>query len=237
MVPRLFIRDDDACTLDKSFRFFFDAAMERAIPVIYAVIPGRMDEDFVRFMLRAKGRTPHLLDIVQHGWMHTNHAKDETKYEFGALRPLKSQRQDITRGLQRMRSAFADSFTPVFVPPFHGYDKRTLQILTEEDFQAFSAGIPRLNISKRFIEYPAKLSFTKYNNGKPYTLNTAAEMIKMLIRAVRRDPLSGVLTHHADFTTSSSRRELIKFLDYLKTLIEKKEWRILLFSDLGENKG
>ena len=48
-----------------------------------------------------------------------------------------------------------------------------------------------------------------------------------------RASLSGVLTHHADFATASSRKELTKFMDYLKVLTVKKDWRILLFSDLG----
>jgi peptidoglycan/xylan/chitin deacetylase (PgdA/CDA1 family) len=233
MGPCFFLRDDDACTLDKSFRFFFDAAMERSIPVVYAVIPGRMDKAFIRFMRRAKDKTPHLLDIVQHGWMHTNHSADGTKYEFGASRPLKIQRVDVRLGLERMRSAFDEFFTPAFVPPYHGYDKRTLQVLGEERFSVFSAGTPRLKAYQRCTELPAKISFTDYARGKPYTVNTAAEMMEKLIKSARRAPLSGVLMHHADFTTAASRKELTKFMDYLKVLTAKKDWRILLFSDLG----
>src|SRR5262245_9543051 len=120
MSQQVFIRDDDAYTLDKSFRFFFEAAMERAIPVVYAVIPGKMDRAFIRFMRRAKDKTPHLLDLVQHGWMHANHATDGAKYEFGPSRLLKVQREDIRLGSERMREAFDEHFMPAFVPPYHG---------------------------------------------------------------------------------------------------------------------
>lgn len=232
MGPCVFIRDDDACTLDKSFRFFFDAALERGIPVVYAVIPGRMDQRFIRFMRRAKDKTPHLLDIVQHGWMHANHSRNGTKYEFGVSRPLRQQREDIRQGLQRMRSAFDDRFFPAFVPPYHGYDRRTLQVLGEEGFSLFSAGTPRLKSHQRCTELPAKVSFTDYSRGRPYAINTAAVMIEALVKNAARERLSGVLTHHADFTRAASRKELTKFLDYLKVLTAKNDWRMVLFSDL-----
>ena len=44
------------------------------------------------------------------------------------------------KGLKKMRLAFGEYFTPAFVPPYHGYDERTLQVLHEEGFQVFSAG-------------------------------------------------------------------------------------------------
>ena len=69
MSARLFIRNDDVWTLDREFRFFFDLAIDRGIPVVYAVIPGKMDQGLIRFLCRAKEKTPQLLDIVQHGWI------------------------------------------------------------------------------------------------------------------------------------------------------------------------
>ena len=55
------------------FRFLFDMAVKRGIPVVHAVIPGKIDRGAIRFLRRAKEKTPQLLDIVQHGWMHANH--------------------------------------------------------------------------------------------------------------------------------------------------------------------
>ena len=229
---RLFIRNDDVWTLDSSFRFFFDQVIDRNLPVIYAVIPGKMEKGLIRFLCRAKERKPHLLDIVQHGWMHMNHStSDVVKYEFGASRSLKLQRENIQQGLTRMHLAFGDYFTPAFVPPFHGYNERTLRILQEEGFQAFSAGSRKLKKASGLIELPAKISFSRYDKGGIST-NTATDVVEMLIKDIYRSPLSGIVTHHADFITAAFRKELTRFFDLIETLRTRKELRVLLFSDL-----
>ena len=56
---------------------------------------------------------------------------------------MRPRREDIRQGLKKMRQAFGKHFTPAFVPPYHGYDERTLQVLHEEGFQVFSAGTAR----------------------------------------------------------------------------------------------
>ena len=229
---RLFIRDDDVWTSDKNFRFFFDLAIDRSLPVVYAVIPGKMDKGLIRFLRRAKEKTPHLLDIVQHGWVHANHAANgETKYEFGTARSLKSQHEDIQQGVKHMSLAFGDHLTPAFVPPYHGYDERTLQVLDEEGFQIFSAGTRRSAVKKRFFEIPAQVSFSRYDQGKT-SIHKAIDVIGFLVKGIDRRPISGVVTHHADFTTTASRKELTRFFDLIQALRNRKEWQVLLFSDL-----
>lgn len=235
MSARIFIRNDDVWTLDREFSFFFEQAIDREIPVVHAVIPGKMDKELTRFLCHAKKEKPHLLDIVQHGWMHTNHSKVlGKKYEFGASRSLKNQREDIRQGQEKMRLAFGNYLTPAFVPPYHGYDERTLRILGEENFQMFSAGIRRPKTKQRFIELPAQISFSCYEQGRT-SIHSSQDMIGNLVRGIGRRPISGVVTHHADFKTAASRRELTRFLDFIKVLKNKKDWRVLLFSDLGRS--
>jgi hypothetical protein len=229
----IFIRNDDVWTLDREFCFFFDAAIDRGIPVVHAVIPGKMDQKLIRFLCRAKNRTPQLLDIVQHGWTHANHSVEAgTKYEFGPSRSYTVQREDIQQGLKRMRTVFGELFTPAFVPPYHGYDQRTLRALQEESFQIFSAaGSRRPSPKRRFIEMPAPVSFTRYEKGQKKIQN-AKDMVGFLARDINRRPLSGVLTHHADFSTGAFRRELTLFFDYIAALKAKEGWRVLLFSEM-----
>lgn len=231
MAQCFFIRDDDAWTLDKSFRFFFNAAIERQVPVVYAVIPGKMDKGLVRFLRRAKEKTPQLLDIVQHGWVHKNHSRTlGKKYEFGVSRSVKLQREDIQRGLKHMRLAFGDEWTPAFVPPYHGYDERTLRILEDENFWAFSVG--KSERKCRLFQLPAKISFTRYHKDGSRTLNTANGMVEMLGKSFYRQLLPGVVTHHEDFNTAVARKELIRFFDFIEKLRNKEKWRAILFADL-----
>jgi len=234
MSARLFIRNDDVWTLDRPFRSFFDMAMDHGLPVVHAVIPGKMDKGIVKFLCRAKEKKPRSLDIVQHGWMHTDHSLvPGTKYEFGVSRPLKSQRDDIEQGLKMMRKAFGEHFIPAFVPPYHGYDERTLQALDEQDFKVFSAGSRRMKVKAPMIELPARISFSCYDKDGAASINPAVEIFEMLVKGLRQQPLSGVLTHHADFKTAASRKELARFFGLVAALRDKQGCRTLLFSDLG----
>jgi hypothetical protein len=229
---RLFIRDDDVWTRDKKFRFFFDLAIDHNLPVVYAAIPGKMDKGLIRFLCRAKEKTPQLLDIVQHGWVHANHSLDKrTKYEFGPSRDYGSQHMDIKQGQRKMRQAFGEYFVPAFVPPYHGYDKCTLQVLDEEGFRIFSARMRQAEIKKRFIEMPAQVSFSRYDQGRT-SIHNARDVVGILARGIERRPLSGVVTHHAEFITAANRQELVRFFNLIGALRDRKEWRVLLFSDL-----
>jgi len=229
---RIFIRNDDVWTMDREFRFFFDLAIDHGIPVIHAVIPGKMDQRLVRFLCRAKEKTPQLLDIVQHGWVHANHSVVVgTKYEFGSSRDYETQLKDIQQGLQKMRLAFGELLTPAFVPPYHGYDQRTLRVLTSEGFQIFSAGDRRSGLKKRFIEIPTQISFSRYEEGQKSICN-AREIITALAKGINRRALSGVLTHHKDFAGVYLRKEIVRFFDCIAALRIKEGWRMLLFSEL-----
>jgi hypothetical protein len=236
MSARFFIRNDDVWTLDARFRYFFDMALDSGIPVVHAVIPGKMDQGIVRFLCRAKEKTPQLLDIVQHGWVHADHSLEAgIKYEFGHSRDYGSQQMDIQLGLNKMRLAFGKYFTSAFVPPYHGYDARTLEVLHKEGFQVFSAGTRRLDGKDRFIAMPAHVSFSRYEDGKT-GIHEAREVVALLAQGIHRRPLSGVVTHHADFSNAVSRRELKKFFDFIAALRVKEKWQALLFSDILSGK-
>ena len=191
-----------------------------------------MDQGLIRFLCRAKEKTPHLLDIVQHGWMHSNHSiLPSIKYEFGASRDYASQKTDIEQGLKKMRLAFGKYWTPAFVPPYHGYNDQTLKVLGGNEFKIFSAGTVRSKFKKNFIEMPTQVSFSQYENGKK-SIYPAKLVLANLLKSIRYRPLSGILTHHKDFSNALYRRELIRFLDYVTAIRTKEAWRVLLFSEI-----
>ena len=169
---------------------------------------------------------------MQHGWLHTNHSiKIGKKYEFGTSRPHASQQEDIQLGLKRMLLAFGECFTPAFVPPYHGYDARTLKVLHKEGFKVFSAGERRGEVDQSLIELPAQVAFTRYENNEA-SIRTARGVMGDVALSVGQRALTGVLTHHADFSSTADRRELKLFFKYVAGLKVKEGWRVLLFSDV-----
>jgi len=229
---RIFIRNDDAWTLDEPFQFFFNQMMIREIPVVYAVIPGKMEADFVSFLCSASKQHPRLMNIVQHGWRHVNHSSDEArKYEFGPSRTFGQQSRDIEEGWKRMNAAFGDDFIPAFVPPFHGYDENTVRLVNDREFRIFSAGGGGLGNQPALLEIPANISFSRYDRGT-VEIHSAREMLEMMVKCFNRSSLSGILTHHSDFVTDRSRKEVLRFFDVLKKLESRGEVEILLFSGI-----
>ncbi len=228
----LFIRNDDVCSLTSSFQFFFEQMLGRELPVVYAVIPGKMEKSLVHFIRRAKERYPHLLDIVQHGWMHTNYSSDrKQKYEFGMARDFETQRQDIQKGKQLMDKAFGDYFTKAFVPPFHGYDQQTIKALTVENFSMFSAGTYDLAEPLSLKYLPAMTSFSQYGKGT-VKIYSAKEVLRQWIRNMTKNSLSGIVTHHEDFNTHYARKEMARFFNLIEKRMRQGKLQIFLFSDL-----
>ena len=136
--PFVFIRDDDVWRLDESFLRFFRYCLNSKIPVVYAVIPAKATKELLNFLAEQKKRNPNLLDIVQHGWNHQNHNKyAPSKYEFGKNRSFAQQKEDIVNGLLKLYIHFGDAFTPAFVPPYHGFNSDTLEILKQFNFPVF----------------------------------------------------------------------------------------------------
>ena len=130
-----------------------------------------------------------------------------------------------------MRKAFGEHFTSAFVPPYHGYDERTLQVLHEEGFQIFSAGKRRAEVKRQCIEIPAQISFTRYEQGQKI-IHNARDVVGALTKSIHRKSLSGVLTHHADFSTIAFHKELKRFFDCIEALVHREGWRVLLFSEI-----
>ncbi|MBL8013064.1 MAG: DUF2334 domain-containing protein, partial [Candidatus Omnitrophica bacterium] len=136
----LFIRNDDVWNLDESFKSFFDFMLDQRIPVVYGVIPAMLKDDAAQFLRRAKKKSPKLLDIVQHGYAHRNHAPEgEHKYEFGSSRTYVEQLEDISRGMKIMRRSFGEFMTPGFVPSYHAYDTNTIRVLVKLGIPLLSA--------------------------------------------------------------------------------------------------
>jgi uncharacterized radical SAM superfamily Fe-S cluster-containing enzyme len=194
----IFFRDDDVCRLDDKFLDFFHLFLQLKIPVTYGIIPSKMKPDLVVFLRRMKDRYPSLLALAQHGWQHANHNKNaatEEKYEFGPSRSYQDQKKDILSGWLKMRREFQDRFTPAFIPPFHGFDFTTLEIINElsewKNFAMFSAGRKTFPKKKFFLDIPAEISH------HPQTRKE--QIIRALTERFRTQALCGILFHHENY--------------------------------------
>jgi hypothetical protein len=231
MKKLVFIRDDDVCQLTPAFLAFFDYCFDNDIPVVYAVIPGRMQSSMVRFLRRRKKQKPLMVDIVQHGWRHTNYQRKNKaerggKYEFGPLRSYAVQYRDMCRGRSKMLEAFEGDFTDAFVPPFHGYDKATLHAVAACGFKMFSARKNEFFPRKDVICLPVSLSLPAGHDFRG--------LLNILWRHLKsQDRIIGVLGHHEKLRSERLRREAFNFFSALKKLQKEGACRLTTFSGIG----
>ncbi|MDD5020054.1 MAG: hypothetical protein PHH75_05475 [Candidatus Omnitrophica bacterium] len=227
----VFIRDDDVWRLTPAFLDFFNYCFDNDIPVVYAVIPARMQSSLVRFLRSQKRQKPMMVDIVQHGWRHVNYqhkdkAPQDDKYEFGPSRFYALQHRDICRGRSKMREAFENDFTDAFVPPFHGYDRATMQVVNACGFKIFSAHKREIFPRRDVVSLPVNLSLNAGDDLRKL-MNVFWKQMKSPVRIV------GVLGHHEKLKSLRARKEVFNFFSALKKLQKEGACRLTTFSGIA----
>jgi len=197
MVVDVFLRDDDVCDITQDFLVFHKLTASLDIPILYAVIPAKLTqtmEDFIR---------KHDLPIAQQGWTHTNHGS-YPQYEFGISRSEQQQREDIQNGYKHLQNQLPDHFLKIFVPPFHGYNETTLNIIQQ---MGMEISVPGINNSYEvhicleiFADQPSPITFEEFT--------------KKFVKKLKTNDKIGMCTHHRYVNIT----ELTKILKFLKAL-------------------
>jgi len=227
----IFFRDDDVFKLDRSFSKISSLFLKHRVPVIYGVIPGKMQPELIKYLGSLKKMYPMLLDISQHGWMHINHSDNKKiKYEFGSGRSNAEQKNDILSGWIAMRKAFGEDFTPLFIPPFHGYDestKRLFNLLANRKIISAVSAEKKLFLSsdKYFIDLPASINFKRKLTGKS---NSIQDILAKIAEASRHTSVIGILMHHETY----SKRDYERLKKLILILKKNSNFRFILPSKL-----
>jgi anaerobic magnesium-protoporphyrin IX monomethyl ester cyclase len=214
----IFFRDDDVSELTSKLKRLIGIFIEEKVPVSLEVIPKKLTNETVDYLLNLKKKYPYLIDINQHGYSHKNNndQTNEELYEFGKNRSYEEQFNDIKEGKKIMEKKFGKNFSLIFTPPFNEYDENTVTALQELKFKAISAdnsgfitkGIKTANSSIDLIEsYSPKIMFHTKDN------------IKLQLEiAINKLDYTGILLHHEFFG-----EEQFEFLHSLIKYIKKEE--------------
>ncbi len=230
----LFIRNDDVWRLDESFRTFFDFMLGQKIPVVYGVIPAKLEEDAALFLRRAKEQDPDLLDIVQHGYAHVNHAPagEHHKYEFGETRTYEEQHEDIAKGMRIMQRAFGDTMTPGFIPPYHSDDAHTIDAIEALGIPLYSSRLKVPRPVKKFIEIPAQIWA---NRADPQGVASPMDfhgLSRDLAAVLASGPVSGIVFRHHMMAHPKDKDVLAALMSLIVQERAKGNLRTVLFSEL-----
>lgn len=203
MAPlRLFFRDDDIDEDEASLRRLLDLFLQAGTPLILGVIPGRLTDAAIALLTASQRQYPRLIELNQHGWLHTNHEHSGKKCEFGPSRNLAEQYADIAAGQARMNAVFGPAWFPVFIPPWNRCTAATAQALDELGFRALSRDRGQVAFAGfRFCELPVTLDLYQWRGGA--ALRPAEELSRELLEQIERAETIGVLLHHKVMTAEA----------------------------------
>lgn len=191
----LFFRDDDVDEDEATLWQLLNTFLFRGVPINLEVIPGKLKAATVRLLLQQQHAYPALIELNQHGWMHTNHEVEGRKCEFGASREFTEQYADIARGKAVLDEAFGKRWHPVFTPPWNRCTADTLQALHKIGFRAFSKDRGKEPIvDYSFTEISTTLDLYRWQPRA--TMKAPSEIERELIAQLRQGEPIGILLHH-----------------------------------------
>jgi hypothetical protein len=218
LVATLWWRDDDAVRMTRALGRLLDLAA--GTPISLAVIPGRVveaDAPELRRVLEAVAN----LSVLQHGWMHINHAPPGAKKsELGEDRPVALIMTELAAGRRRLAALFGSLALPVLTPPWNRLAAALPPRLREAGYVGLSTagarlraeaspGLVQANTHADLIAWPGR-GFI----GAP----TALGRLVAHLRARRSGAAdaaepTGLLTHHLvqDEATTGFIAQLLAF--------------------------
>jgi hypothetical protein len=200
-VATLWWRDDDAVRMTPALGRLLGVAA--ATPVALAVIPGRMAESDAAALGERLTRTPGTR-VLQHGWMHINHAAPPAKKaELGSNRPAALILAELASGRRRIAGLLGPLALPVLTPPWNRIATTLPPLLSGIGLRGLSAAGPRrraeaaadlvqVNIHADLVAWP-----TRTFVGTATALGRiVAHLRARRQRTVDSDEPTGILTHH-----------------------------------------
>lgn len=194
-------RDDDAIEPTPALDRMLALVDRYQVPLGLAVIPA-----LVKPQLADRLRHETLVEVLQHGYRHKNHANaGERAAEFGPQRPLDERRREIEHGRLLLKDF---NLAPIFVPPWNRYDKALVREIEFGGLKAISAfGLPD-HQSMVIIECNCQVDIISWRTTRGFAgvEKTVRKIVDHLVarRSGKASDLgsltvaTGVLTHHLD---------------------------------------
>ena len=194
---QLWWRDDDAVDVGPALDRLLQVHRATAAPLALAVVPAQATA-----ALAARLADEAMIDVLQHGYAHVNHAgSTEKKTELGLQRPAMFVLGDLGTGWMALERLFGRKALPVLVPPWNRIAPPLVPTLPEIGFRGLSTfgprtrpepvrGLKQVNTHADLIDWRGSRGFV----GTASALDTLVRALAAA-RIKDREPV-GVLSHH-----------------------------------------
>jgi len=138
--PVLWWRDDDATDATPALDRLLDLQRAVKVPLALAIVPAYATPALAERLGQAPG-----VDLLQHGYAHTNHAPaPDKKMELGLHRPAMFVLGELGTGRMALERLFGNRVLPVLVPPWNRIAAQLVPTLPEVGYRGLSTfGIRR----------------------------------------------------------------------------------------------
>lgn len=198
----VFFRADDVAVPGERCARMFAVFHKHAAPLDAAVTPAWATALRAAGLLDMAGG-PARVDFHTHGWRHVNHeplempgpdGKRRKKCEFGPARDPERKRRDLERGMDRLQTLFADSFIPVFTPPWNRCDAEALGDIKELGYAAISRDDGASPVAPAGLDdFPVLVDLHTRREENPDAGMEA--LLEELAQGLSR-PVCGIMLHH-----------------------------------------
>jgi hypothetical protein len=194
-VPTLWWRDDDAVDATPALDRLLTLQRTHDVPLALAVVPAGATPALAALLSQASG-----IDLLQHGYAHTNHAPaGEKKAELGPERPAMIVLGELGTGWLALERLFAAAVLPVLVPPWNRIAPGLVPVLPEIGFRGLSTfGIrPQRRLVPGWTQVNTHIDLIDWRAGRfAGTEAVLGAFTNALVAARASDEPIGLLSHH-----------------------------------------
>lgn len=194
--PVLWWRDDDAADATPALDRLLDLQRRSKVPLALAIVPAVATPALAERLAQTPG-----VDLLQHGYAHTNHAPpSDKKAELGLHRPMMFVLGELGTGRMALERLFGDRALPVLVPPWNRIAPALVPTLPEVGYRGLSTfGIrPRANPVSGLLQVNTHVDLIDWRRRRFVGEAAALAALERALVASRTgggEPV-GVLSHH-----------------------------------------
>ena len=194
--PVLWWRDDDAADATPALDRLLDLHRLVKVPLALAIVPANATAALAERLAQMPG-----VDLLQHGYAHTNHAPEpDKKMELGLHRPTMFVLGELGTGRMALERLFGNRALPVLVPPWNRIAPALVPTLPEVGYRGLStfgirrralpvSGLLQVNTHVDLIDWQSRRFV-----GEDAAL-AAFEQALVASRTGTDEPV-GILSHH-----------------------------------------
>jgi hypothetical protein len=193
----LWWRDDDAIDVSASLDRLVALARDTATPLALAVVPAQATA-----ALADRLADEPLVDVLQHGYAHANHAlAPEKNIELGTHRPVMMTLGELATGRMALERLFGSRALAVMVPPWNRIAPLLVPTLPEIGYRGLSTFGPRARVHpvRGLLQVNTHVDLIDWKHGRVFPGEEAA--LAALVTGLQRaraggeEPV-GILSHH-----------------------------------------